>query len=1211
MQFLKTCQLSKTDDGTIVGSPNVVNLSGGKFSVSNEKYPKFLEIYSTLLKRSRILFLAEKPIYGQPKYLYFDFDFKYQGELKRLYKHSQIQKVVKIIQKELKKLLSKSYDSQEMSHITKCILQEKSGPRMDREKVKDGFHLLFPNFIYSSIMPGGISIVNFQFLEKMIIHRVSKRVNEVFKKIPIVNKDVIDEMGGTNWLMYGARKPCSECKRKIFSSEYDDSNPQPLDNYTCKSCFDIPLETYKITKAYQLNCETECKKCKKCKKEQQQHKCCCCGECDCQNVIIEWQDVFDHQVTEDMLPIALSIRKSQSQVIKLNSSISQFLKEFVTKMGNELKQPIGYNLPNRSNRVQPIERIPVDDRFHRVLKGLLDILTEEYTDDYHLWLRVGFILYFETNGSADGLDLWDEFSSRNPKYIEGCCDKKWRSFHKDHHDPVTIGTMLKWTCEINRDAVNILLTPLESLRLQVRSLTRRYSGQRITLKDAKTFDTPIHDFVDIINSPQSEFCTTLIRAGMSMGKTEKLKEYVEAVAAPLTPPGASGAATTPNQARRYNHTVVLTSRQFLARDLSDRLPDWYRHYKDDDIMDEHFIIKCAHLIISVESLRRFQTLSDEELKNTILVLDEVDSILKQLNSVTMNGCEESAKAFYRMLSKCGNVIGMSADLEDSTVELLKLLRPKENFIVHHYTNQIESDKLSTHHIYFEEQQWLSVLKSHVLQNQKIVIPCTSQKLGETCINMIRRMEESHLIPHKNIIFIYSDMNREEKQTILQDISKAFQECDILIYTPSITRGLSFDLEHFDVVFTYICPLVPLIPQDIRQMMRRCRKIRSNQYHVYMRPHYSNLPTTEKEIVRRMSITQASSYYLKDDGNIQETYIDEFGDRKLAYHYHKDPHYYVTMHNILIENKCVNNYLETYIHQVSDTGAKIIIANEVELDYEGMRDDRAYDSLKKENDKIARADEISHAKNITKEEYNDLRVQTIITNDQQRQVEKYNLVSFYDVSPLDITRMFVLSYNDKRVRSRYLNISYFYRIYQKYRGDMIKVLKYTKSVDRELLDDNANFITQHYALLQVDAHKHELCHLMVSWCGFRDIFDMTTTIANADHIFNNFMTHRTKLKKYYDDFMVTFKISYNYSKFLQKINNSAKLLTWINTKLFGMYGLKIQCEENDNTRVRHNYHIVHTDFPTYRKDGDHHGYKGLQESIMSLLDVDHGGEQDND
>ena len=54
------------------------------------------------------------------------------------------------------------------------------------------------------------------------------------------------------------------------------------------------------------------------------------------------------------------------------------------------------------------------------------------------WVKVGMALHHETDGSPEGLRLWDQWSSDGAKYVHGECSKRWRSFGRNASaQPVT------------------------------------------------------------------------------------------------------------------------------------------------------------------------------------------------------------------------------------------------------------------------------------------------------------------------------------------------------------------------------------------------------------------------------------------------------------------------------------------------------------------------------------------------------------------------------------------------------------------------------------------------------------------------------------------------------------------------------------------------------------------------------------------------------
>ena len=62
---------------------------------------------------------------------------------------------------------------------------------------------------------------------------------------------------------------------------------------------------------------------------------------------------------------------------------------------------------------------------------------------YGDWIRILMAIYYESDGSEDGFELADEWSSKGTNYM-GTKDvrAKWRCLRHDVTKPVTIGTLI-------------------------------------------------------------------------------------------------------------------------------------------------------------------------------------------------------------------------------------------------------------------------------------------------------------------------------------------------------------------------------------------------------------------------------------------------------------------------------------------------------------------------------------------------------------------------------------------------------------------------------------------------------------------------------------------------------------------------------------------------------------------------------------------------
>lgn len=74
--------------------------------------------------------------------------------------------------------------------------------------------------------------------------------------------------------------------------------------------------------------------------------------------------------------------------------------------------------------------------------ALIDRLGPARADDYEDWLRVGMALHHEFGGSADALDLWDDWSSRSAAYrSREDLEYRWSRFGRGSGAPTTLGSL--------------------------------------------------------------------------------------------------------------------------------------------------------------------------------------------------------------------------------------------------------------------------------------------------------------------------------------------------------------------------------------------------------------------------------------------------------------------------------------------------------------------------------------------------------------------------------------------------------------------------------------------------------------------------------------------------------------------------------------------------------------------------------------------------
>jgi len=75
---------------------------------------------------------------------------------------------------------------------------------------------------------------------------------------------------------------------------------------------------------------------------------------------------------------------------------------------------------------------------------LLNLLKASRVDDYHGWITIGWILYSISEGTENGLELWDNISKRSDNYDDCGCETQWSTMKVGKY---TVGTLHKFAKE--------------------------------------------------------------------------------------------------------------------------------------------------------------------------------------------------------------------------------------------------------------------------------------------------------------------------------------------------------------------------------------------------------------------------------------------------------------------------------------------------------------------------------------------------------------------------------------------------------------------------------------------------------------------------------------------------------------------------------------------------------------------------------------------
>jgi hypothetical protein len=385
--------------------------------------------------------------------------------------------------------------------------------------------------------------------------------------------------------------------------------------------------------------------------------------------------------------------------------------------------------------------------------------------------------------------------------------------------------------------------------------------------------------------------TLAVSAQMKLGKTKALRNYIDRYFP------ESGIA--PSVIR------FVTFRQTFSASIAKDFPS-FSLYSDvaGDLDPAHF----PRLIVQVESLHRLKMGSCPE-PIDLLVLDEVESILAQFNSGLHKNFGAAFAMFQWMLKTARHVVCMDANISDRTFRVLERMRPSAPARLH--WNRFSRAAGDKYNFTADQGAWLSALYDSLRAGNRVVIPTNSLTEARAYEDAIRRE-----FPGKSVMMYSSETAASEKSRHFADVHTHWGALDVLIFTPTCSAGVSFELEHFDVLFGYFCDASCDV-ETCRQMLGRVRNLRTREHFICLRAVGNCLPTTVEDIRRLVHDKRAGLYRRIEDAALQFEY-DDSGEIR----FYESDYFHVWMENVRMVNLSRNDFAMRFVDQVADTGATV-------------------------------------------------------------------------------------------------------------------------------------------------------------------------------------------------------------------------------------------------------------------------------------------------
>ena len=649
--------------------------------------------------------------------------------------------------------------------------------------------------------------------------------------------------------------------------------------------------------------------------------------------------------------------------------------------------------------------------------------------------------------------------------------------------------------------------------------------------------------------------TLFVRAQMKLGKTKALKKYIDRYF-PVN-------AVTPT-------IRIITFRQTFSNSIKTSFPDFTLYNSMTGLIKAS---KYPRLIIQVESLHRLEMYTGVEPVD-LLVLDEVESILEQFSSGLHKNFSSSFAAFEWMIRSAKHLVCMDANLSPRTFEVLKLMRLKymgstdikELKNVDMNAKEVKRDSagallhLNTFkraagdrfEFTLSKGTLISKILEYVSADKKIVIATNSLSDAKTLHHDLTARFRG-----KQIRLYSSKTPPSEKKAHFSDVATYWSSLDVLIYTPTVSAGISFEVEHFDALFGLFtdksCPV-----ETCRQMLLRVRNLRESAYFIYLNGTFKNMPTDIDEIRRVALSTRRSLYSMDipvafsyaDDGSITGLDVDS-------------PFFRLWLENTRVRNLSRNDFIRRFIHQVYGTGATVRLLVATDSSADSLR---IFKSAKKNMIAVASM-EIAEAKNIGASEVAEI-VGQLSTDTNVADVDKGRLLSYekYKLAeafamPLEsIIPDFVTDYNHRHVRQIYYNLR---KIHDAPTIDAAVEFIRQREIDQRdvMFAFYSSDVAMHKDIqYRYTLNRHRLACTLLCATGFRCLTDKLVIYGPA--LFANLDAFQIT------QFLGALRSEFELSPSLS-IDKPADRLKIVNSILRSMYGMEIKKHAKCNFILQNN------------------------------------------
>jgi Origin of replication binding protein/T5orf172 domain len=317
----------------------------------------------------------------------------------------------------------------------------------------------------------------------------------------------------------------------------------------------------------------------------------------------------------------------------------------------------------------------------------------------------------------------------------------------------------------------------------------------------------------------------VLEAGCGMGKTEGIRAYIKSIS------------------KETKVLVISATRSVCCKVQSDLKDLGFTLYMDEKKSGIHKTkIERNRLVICVNSLTRLDDKSVSDMYD-LLIIDEAKSVNQSMfQPSNMMNHQIVGPKLEALIKRTAQVVLIDANMSNLQmvlwVEWMKLTRPSvgtSGMVTWIRNTHVRTTNREAEVVYVDGN--VADAKSHMCESilevlergEHVCLAVSSPEIAEFVATIVvSRM------PEKRVGCYTSSTDETTKLEDFRDANMTFRRYDLLVYSPTITAGVSFTLAHYDWMFAWFINSPGTPPVDAcLQMLFRVRQLQCGQMMIYV------------------------------------------------------------------------------------------------------------------------------------------------------------------------------------------------------------------------------------------------------------------------------------------------------------------------------------------------------------------------------------------